>query len=79
MKIQDLLKQAKPCWKYAVFNSNLYPRGWIICKNKPFIQSSGWFTNNAYFKISDLFEVEPFDGDWKNSLICREEYFKDDK
>ena len=73
MKIQDLLNQTKPCWKYAVFNSKIHPRGWIICKNKPFIRGCGWFTNNQYFAISALFEIEPFDGDWKDSLICREE------
>lgn len=73
MKIQGLLNQAKPCWKYAVFNQNLYHRGWMICKNKPFIKGHGWFTNNQYFKISALFDIEPFDGDWKDSLIEREE------
>lgn len=73
MKIQDLLKQAKPCWKYAVFNSILYPRGWVICKNKPFLKGIGWFTNNQFFRISALFDIEPFDGDWKDSLIEREE------
>ena len=70
MKIQDLLKQAKPCWKYAAFDEY----GWHLYTQKPKILGDQWRISTEYGQlVSQIFDIEPFDGDWKDSLICREE------
>ena len=70
MKIQDLLKQAKPCWKYAAFDDY----GWHLYTQKPKILGDQWRISTEYGQlVSQIFDIEPFDGDWKDSLICREE------
>lgn len=77
MKIQELLKQAKPCWKYAATDEDgaLY-----FYSAKPRIDCNVWVCadeNDNFIGIDDtfdeLFDVEPFDGDWKDSLICKDE------
>ena len=79
MKIQDLLKQIDPCWKYAATDEN----GKIYFYSaKPRICDNFWACadeNDSVIRIDyvftedKLFDIEPFDGDWKDSLICREE------
>lgn len=73
MKIQDLLKQAKPCWKYATYDRN----GWRLFDDKPRFDEkmNEWIMSmlGHSFHLKDLFDIEPFDGYWKDSLICREE------
>ena len=70
MKIQDLLKQAKPCWKYAAFEED----GWHLYTQKGKILGDQWRISTEYGQlVSQIFDIEPFDGDWKDSLICREE------
>ena len=75
MKIQDILNQAKPCWKYAAMNSD---ERWRLHEEKPTASkpvgvwdSKGKTTNIVV--LYSVFDIEPFDGDWKDSLICREE------
>lgn len=74
MKIQDLLKQAKPFWKYAATDGNgkvyFYSAKPRICDNF-WSCASG---NDSALRIDELFDVEHFDGDWKDSLISREGY-----
>lgn len=75
MKIQDILKQAKPCWKYAAMDSDKW---WRLHQEKPTVSKLAgvWVSNeeaiNTYVLYS-LFDIEPFEGDWKDSLIEREE------
>lgn len=77
MKIQELLNQSKPCWKYAATDED-----GEICfySAKPKICKDVWGCSNAegdfIYMTSDVFEIidiEPFEGDWKDSLIEREE------
>lgn len=78
MKIQDLLKQAKPCWKYAAMEPG---GGWYLYKNKPrtgktcstWVDDVSPMSPRALYDLESIFDIEPFDGDWKDSLICREE------
>ena len=78
MKIQDLLKQAKPCWKYAAMEQS---GCWCLYKNKPRLGRTGdtWMdyiapmSKTALYSLEHIFDIEPFDGDWKDSLIEREE------
>ena len=77
MKIQDLLKQARPCWKYAATDEN----GEIYFYSaKPRICDNFWACvdeNDSAIRIDDvftedeLFDIEPFEGNWKDSLIER--------
>ena len=73
MRIQDLLKQAKPYWKYATYDRN----GWRLFDDKPRFDEkmNEWIMSmlGHSFHLKDLFDIEPFDGVWKDSLICREE------
>lgn len=70
MKIQDLLNQSKPCWKYAEFDEY----GWHLYTRKPKILGGQWRISSGYGQlVSQIFDIEPFEGDWKDSLICREE------
>ena len=78
MKIQDLLKQAKPCQKYAAME----PGGdWYLYKNKPrpgktcatWVDDKAPMSAIALYNLEPIFYIEPFYGDWKDSLICREE------
>jgi len=77
MKIQELLNQSKSCWKYAATDEN-----GEVCfySAKPRICDDSWGCadiNDSFIGIDDsldeLFDIEPFDGDWKDSLIEREE------
>jgi hypothetical protein len=76
MKIQDLLKQAKPCWKYAACEPS---GGWYLYKNKPRCGRATWIDDKspmssvALYDLERIFYIEPFNGDWKDSLISREE------
>lgn len=77
MKIQDILNQAKPCWKYAATDKN-----GVVCfyKTKPVMEGGCWMPRkrtdefvNIHFHLDDIIDIEPFDGDWKDSLIVRGE------
>ena len=79
MKIQDLLNQSKPCWKYAAMD---WDETWWLYREKPYVEGNmlTWtheceFDLYEYFAkdVGNVFDIEPFDGDWKDSLICREE------
>ena len=83
MKIQDILNQAKSCWKYAAMDQF---KKWRCYTEKPELvwndlaEHEGfdpyeWVMADGYIMLclSDFFDIEPFDGDWKDSLICREE------
>lgn len=76
MRIQDLLNQAKPCWKFAATNKDN-----TVCfySAKPVRGDTCWMYRantedciciNDY--MEDIFDIE-LDGDWKDSLIEREE------
>ena len=68
MKIQDLLNQAKPCWKYAAYDDY----GWHLYTRKPKILGGRWrISTGSGVVVSLIFDIEPFDGDWKHSLIER--------
>lgn len=77
MKIQDLLNQSKPCWKYAAMDED---GTWYIYTEEPYLSNCGTWTNELdtddishYAKaVGHLFDIEPFEGDWKDSLIERE-------
>lgn len=70
MKIQDLLKQTKPCWKYAAYDEY----GWHLYTQKPKILDGQWRISTGYGQlVRQIFGIEPFDGYWKDSLISREE------
>lgn len=77
MKIQDLLNQSKPCWKYAATDKD-----GIVCfySAKPVIGDAYWMCKantedcvNIHNYLDDIIEIEPFDGDWEDSLIVRGE------
>ena len=73
MKIQDLLKQAKPCWKYAPMDKG---KNWTLFERKPNLikKRHRWERrneNHRMLNLSYVFDIEPFDGDWRDSLICR--------
>lgn len=73
MKIQDLLNQSKPCWKYAAMDCD---GSWYLFTDKPFPHKAGlwmYYEEGHTTNISHAFEIEPFDGDWKDSLIERKE------
>ena len=75
MKIQDLLNQTKPCWKYAAMDKG---KNWTLFERKPNLikKRHRWERrneNHRMLNLSFVFDIEPFDGDWKDSLICREE------
>ena len=77
MKIQDLLNQSKPCWKYAAMEPS---GGWYLYKNKPragktcatWIDNIAPMSAIALYNLEPIFDIKPFDGDWKDSLIERE-------
>ncbi len=74
MKIQDILNLSKPCWQYAATDKD----GKIYFYSaKPRICDNLWSCADACDsaeRIDHIFDIEPFDGDWKNSLISREGY-----
>lgn len=76
MKIKDILNQSKPCWKYAAIDED---RAICFYTAKPRICDGFWGCsdeNDDFINITDLdevFDIEPFEGDWKDSLIEREE------
>ncbi len=75
MKIQDILNQSKLCWKYAAMD---FDKRWRLHEEKPNASKpvGVWDSNGKTTNIVVLysvFDIEPFDGDWKDSLICREE------
>lgn len=74
MKIQDILNQSKPFWKYAAMNKS---KNWVLFERKPNLikRRCLWEKqkeNHRCLNLSFVFDIEPFDGDWKDSLICRE-------
>ena len=70
MKIQDILNQSKPCWKYAAMTDH----GWVLYSNKPKYKYNRWIiSHGTAFATDYVFDIEPFDGDWKDSLIIRSE------
>ena len=77
MKIQDLLNQSKPCWKYAAMDKNgevcFYSAKPRICDNFWGCADENDNVRRIDDILDDLFDIESFDGDWKDSLICREE------
>ena len=77
MKIQDLLKQAEPFWKYSATDENgeiyFYSAKPRICDNFWDCADKKDSAIRIDDVLDDLFNIEPFDGDWKDSLICREE------
>lgn len=68
MKIQDLLNQAKTCWKYAAMEPS---GGWYLYKNKPragktcatWIDDAAPMSAIALYNLEPIFDIEPFDGD----------------
>lgn len=76
MKIQDLLNQSKPCWKYAAMDWDLR---WYFFSFKPVPSKTGMWILKDETKmdfiekrlVSHLFNIEPFDGEWKDSLTIR--------
>ena len=68
MRIQELLNQAKPCWKYAAMTDH----GWVLYSHKPKYKYNRWIiSQGTAFATDYVFEIEPFNGDWKDSLIER--------
>ena len=57
--------------KYVFFDSK-YKR-WYLCKNAPIIENDTWSLPKGDFfgalNLSSIFNIAPFDGDWKDSLI----------
>ena len=79
MKIQEILNQAKPCWKYAAMDDNGI---WWLYRERPYPDILGMiWTHEGLLDcleymakdIGSVFHIEPFDGDWKDSLIIRGE------
>ena len=77
MKIQDLLNQSKPCWKYAAMD---WDGTWYLYQEKPYVEDDTlvWtseyeFDSFEHFAkdVGNIFDIEPFDGDWKDSLVVR--------
>ena len=73
MKIQDLLNQSKPCCKYEAMDKG---KNWTLFERKPNLikKRHRWERRNENHRLLNLsyvFDIEPFDGDWKDSLICR--------
>ena len=64
--IYDLLPLLKRGWVAMDENGN-----WWFYKTKPIKCSSAWFgrTMAEGTKLSYSFNIEPFDGDWQDSLI----------
>lgn len=77
MKIQEVFEQVKPEWKYAAYDDY----GWHFYTQKPKIIGNQWRISTGYGQLvscmfnieSFVFDIEPFNGDWKDSLICRKE------
>lgn len=64
--IYDLLPLLKPGW------IAMEPDGqWWWYKEKPGLKKTGWiWEGDKYCPIVDmLFNIAPFDGDWKDSLM----------
>ena len=79
MKIQDILKQAKPCWKYAARDKE---GAWYAYTHKPYPAAEGevWITHGGEMfliglqeDLEDLFGIQTDLENWKDSMICREE------
>lgn len=77
MKIQDLLKQTKPCWKYAARDKE---GAWYAYTHKPYPSYEIWVTREGGMvligyqgNLEDLFGIQTDLENWKDSLICREE------
>ena len=78
MKIQDILNQSKPCWKYAAMDLD---ETWWLYREKPYVDYNMSWTHECvmdsfeYFAkdVGNIFDIEPFDGDWKDSLVIRGE------
>lgn len=85
--IQEVFDQVKPEWKFAAYqkhhafskqdNKWVEIYHWWLFRGKPQIieEVTGfpeWFSMQGGVDVSILFDIEPFNGDWKNSLIERE-------
>lgn len=68
MKIDDILNQSKPCFKYAAMDEN---GEWWLFAEKPFVENHIWMPTGYGEKVNNDFDVDSFDGDWKESLIER--------
>lgn len=67
--------------KYVFFDSK-YKR-WYLCKNAPIIENDTWSLPKddffGAFNLSSLFDIAPFDGDWKDSLIKIDHFHQQEK
>lgn len=73
MKIREVLKQAKPCWKYAAMDKDFT---WVLFEQRPYYDWECGYWNapkGDLTVLSEIFDIEPFEGDWRDSLIAREE------
>ena len=74
-----MLKQTEQFWKYAATDENgeiyFYSAKPRICENfwACADESDSAIRIDYVFTEEELFDIEPFEGDWKDSLICREE------
>ena len=77
MKIENLLKQALPKWKYAACSKdgNWY---FFSCKPKPRLEIGNWEVEKGgeYLDLGSTFvtkKIDPLSEDisWEDSLICR--------
>ena len=71
--IYELLKLiVKSDMNQYVFFDSKYKR-WYLCKNAPIIENDTWSLPKGDFfgalNRSSIFNIAPFDGDWKDSLI----------
>ena len=78
MKIYEIFTLTKPCWKYAAMDED---GTWYIYTEEPYLSNNGTWTNelstddeSVFAKaIGYIFDIEPFEGSWKDSLIKRGE------
>ena len=85
MKIENLLKQALPKWKYAACSKdgNWY---FFSCKPKPRLEIGNWEVEKGgeYLDLGSTFvtkKIDPLSEDisWEDSLICRADLHKKKK
>lgn len=69
MKIQELLPHLKKGWVAM----DEHKRWWYArTKLKPIKELGIWITYHPYSDascLSEVYDIEPFDGDWKDSLM----------
>nr|DAH24271.1 MAG TPA: hypothetical protein [Caudoviricetes sp.] len=64
IKIQDLLPLMKPGF-VAMDKSGR----WFYYEVIPKLYSSTWNANSSARYLGDMFDIAPFEGDWKDSLM----------